>query len=57
MDFQRMMLDAEIFVARIANIRINNMNAVLETVQQMLLTRRESVQIICICERWSWRKI
>ena len=31
-DFQRLMLDAEIYVDRIADMRINDMNAVLETV-------------------------
>lgn len=40
-DFQRMMLDAEIFVDRIADMRINDMNAVLEAVRQMLLTKQE----------------
>ena len=41
-DFQRMMLDAEIFVDRIADMRINDMNAVLEAVRQMLLTKHET---------------
>ena len=40
-DFQRMMLDIEIFVDRIADMRINDMNAVIETVRQMLLAKRE----------------
>jgi len=39
-DFQRMMLDIEIFVDRIADMRINDMNAVIETVRQMLLAKR-----------------
>lgn len=43
-DFQRMMLDAEIFVDRIADMRINDMNAVLEAVRQMLLTKQEAGQ-------------
>ena len=34
-DFQRFMLDAEIYVDRIADMRINDMNAVLEAVRQM----------------------
>lgn len=40
--FQRMMLDAEIFVDRIADMRINDMNAVLEAVRQMLLAKQET---------------
>lgn len=40
-DFQRMMLDAEIFVDRIADMRINDMNSVLEAVRQMLVTKQE----------------
>ena len=43
-DFQRMMLDAEIFVDRIADMRINDMNAVLEAVRQMLLTKHTAGQ-------------
>ena len=40
-DFQRMMLDSEIFVDRIADMRINDMNAVLESVRQMVLLKQE----------------
>lgn len=43
-DFQRMMLDAEIFVDRIADMRINDMNAVLEAVRQMLLAKHTAGQ-------------
>lgn len=43
-DFQRMMLDAEIFVDRIADMRVNDMNAVLEAVRQMLLTKQTAGQ-------------
>ena len=38
-DFQRFMLDAEIYVDRIADMRINEMNAVLEAVRQMALMK------------------
>ena len=38
-DFQRLMLDAEIYVDRIADMRINDMNAVLEAVRQMALMK------------------
>ena len=38
-DFQRFMLDAEIYVDRIADMRINDMNAVLEAVRQMALIK------------------
>ena len=40
-DFQRLMLDAEIYVDRIADMRINDMNTVLEAVRQMVLAKRE----------------
>ena len=38
-DFQWFMLDAEIYVDRIADMRINDMNAVLEAVRQMALMK------------------
>lgn len=38
-NFQRFMLDAEIYVDRIADIRVNDMNAVLEAVRQMALMK------------------
>ena len=38
-DFQRFMLDAEIYVDRIADMPVNDMNAVLEAVRQMALMK------------------
>ena len=38
-DFQRLMLDAEIYVDQIADMRGNDMNAVLEAVRQMALLK------------------
>ena len=38
-DFQRFMLDAEIYVDRIADMRVNDMNAVREAVRQMALMK------------------
>ena len=38
-DFRRFMLDAEIYVDRIADMRVNDMNAVLEAVRQMPLMK------------------
>ena len=38
-DFQRFMLDAEIYVDRIADMRVNDMNAGLEAVRQMALMK------------------
>jgi len=38
-DFQRFMLDAEIYVDRIADMRVNDINAVLEAVRQMALMK------------------
>ena len=41
-DFQRFMLDTEIYVDRIADMRVNDMNAVLEAVRQMTLMKNGS---------------
>ena len=38
-DFQRFMLDAEIYIDRIADMRVNDMNTVLEAVRQMALMK------------------
>lgn len=38
-NFQRMMLDTEIYVDRIADMRIHDMNTVLEAVRQMVLMK------------------
>lgn len=38
-NFQRFMLDAEIYVDRIADMRVKDMNAVLEAVRQMALMK------------------
>ena len=38
-DFQRFMLDTEIYVDRIADMRVNDMNAALEAVRQMALMK------------------
>ena len=43
-DFQRMMLDAEIYVDRIADMRINDMNAVLQAARQMVLMQQGTTQ-------------
>lgn len=40
-DFQTMMLDAEIYVDRIADMRIHDMNAVLEATRLMVLAKRK----------------
>ena len=40
-DFQTLMLDAEIYVDRIADMRIKDMNAVLEAVRQMTLAKHK----------------
>jgi len=41
-DSQRFMLDTEIYVDRIADMRVNDMNAVLEAVRQMALIMTSS---------------
>ena len=43
-DFQKMMLDAEIYVDRIADMRINDMNAVLQAARQMVLMQQGTTQ-------------
>ena len=43
-DFQRFMLDAEIYVDRIADMRVNDMNAVLEAVRQMALMKNGGIE-------------
>ncbi len=43
-DFQRFMLDAEIYVDRIADLRIKDMNTVLEAVRQSTLAKYTSGQ-------------
>ena len=40
-DFQRFMLDTEIYVDRIADMRVNDMNTVLEAVRQMALMKND----------------
>ena len=40
-DFQKMMLDAEIYVDRIADMRINDMNAMLEAIRKMALIKQD----------------
>ena len=55
-DFQRLMLDAEIYVDCIADMRINDMNTVLEAVRQMVLSKREDSATISISARWNWRR-
>lgn len=40
-DFQRMMLDAEIYVDRIADMWINDMNAMLKAVRKMALMKQD----------------
>ena len=46
-DFQRFMLDAEIYVDRIADMRVNDMNAVLEAVRQMALMKNGGEENRC----------
>ena len=43
-DFQRMMLDAEIYVDRIADMRITNMNATMEAVRQSVIKKKGNDQ-------------
>ena len=50
------MLDAEIYVDRIADMRISDMNAVLQAVRQMVLMQQGETEMICTCGRWNLRK-
>ena len=45
-DFHRMMLDAEIYVDRIADMRITNMNAAMEAVRQSVIKKKETEVIL-----------
>ena len=55
-DFQRMMLDAEIYVDRIADMQITNMNAAMEAVRQSVIKKKETIRRTCICAHWNWRR-
>ena len=46
-DFQRFMLDAEIYVDRIADMRIKDMNTVLEATRQIVLIEHGEKLTIC----------
>ena len=56
MILQKMMLDAEIYVDRIADMRISDMNAVLQAVRQMVLMQQGERKMICICGHWNLHK-
>lgn len=55
-DFQRMVLDAEIYVDRIADMRITNMYATWKLSGNRLLGKKETTRRTCICEHWNWRR-
>lgn len=40
-DFRRFLVDAEIYIDRIADMRINDMNAVLEAVRQLVMQKKD----------------
>lgn len=48
---QQTMLDTKIYVDRIADMRVNDMNAVLEAVRQMALMKMAAKKMTCICGR------
>ena len=55
-DFQRMMVDIEIFVDRIADMRINDMNTVLNATRQQVIEKYSPERTISMSERWSLHK-
>ena len=55
-DFQRLMVDTEICVDRIAAVRVHDMNVVLAEARKSSWKSTILVKTIFTCGRWSWRK-
>lgn len=48
------MVDMEIFIDQIADMRVNQMNLILEATRQTILKEHAPGEMICICGRWNW---
>lgn len=48
------MVDMEIFIDQIADMRVNQMNLILEATRQTILKEHAPEKMICICGRWNW---
>lgn len=55
-DFQRLMLDAEIYVDRIVDMRITEMNATYEAMRQEVIQKRGTIWKTCPCALWNWHR-
>ena len=53
-NFQRLMTDIEIFVDRIADMRIAQMNLVLEATRQEVIRSHAPGRTTFMSARWSW---
>ena len=53
-DFQRFMTDMEIFIDRIADMRVEQMNLVLEAARQAVLINMPRGKTISMHGRWNW---
>lgn len=55
-DFRRFLTDIEIYVDRIADMRINDLNAVLGVVRNAAMERC-SMKMICMSEHWNFHRL
>ena len=54
--FRRLMVDAEIYVDRIADSRISDLNAMLEVTRKQVQGNMPQMPMTCICGHWSWHR-
>lgn len=55
-DFPRFLVDIEIFVDRIADMRINDMNAILEANRKQIMEKHNPGENDLYVRLWSWRR-
>ena len=55
-NFRRLMIDMEICIDQIANMRVEQMNLVLEATRQTVLSKYAPEKMNSICGRWNWGK-
>ena len=53
-NFLRLMVDMEIFIDRIADMRVNQMNLIRKLPGRAFLKNTHLEKMICICGRWNW---
>ena len=55
-NFLRLMVDMEIFIDQIADMRVNQMNLILEATRQTILKEHAPwMKVIKALARWRWR--